>query len=201
MKIWTMIAALALLPGCDSGGSDEGGSSGSGTMSAGETAEPTGGGEDETQVPPTSGHADMQVWLKAGHYKSWTCQTGVQEPIMISPHGKQRICSNAVLSAHGDGEYPVDSAAVKELYDEAGANIVGYAVYRHISAGKTGDNWYWYEVVPDSSMAPHDANGVVADQVGTMGSAPGKDLCVSCHSATGIDADHPGHDFVYEQVK
>ena len=49
---------------------------------------------------------------------------------MISPHGKQRICSNAILSGHAtQDESPVDSSAVKELYDAAGTAIIGYAVY------------------------------------------------------------------------
>lgn len=163
---------------------------------------PTTGGDgpDETQVPPITGHADMQTWLKAGHYTKWNCQTGSQDAEPPSPHGKQRICANSIMSGHGDGEYPVDASAVKELHDDGGV-VVGYAVSRHVSAGMTGDNWYWYEVVPDSSPAPHDANGVVADQIGTMGTAKGKDLCVGCHQATGSDAEHGGHDFVYEQVK
>ncbi|MBK7829098.1 hypothetical protein [Nannocystis sp.] len=200
MKIRTWIVALALLPGC---GDDTGDTDGSSSADTGAATEPTTGDpvDDPAKVPPTSGHADMQAWLKEGHYKSWKCQMGVQEPISISPHGKQRICSNAILSGHlTQDEYPVDSAAVKELYDDAGANIVGYAVYRHIKAGMTGDDWYWYEQVPDTSPAPHDDNGVVADGPGSMGSAPGQGLCVGCHMATGQDADHPGHDFVYEQV-
>ena len=78
-------------------------------------------------------------------------------------------------------------------------NIVGYALYVHVKAGKTGDTWYWYEKVPLTSMAPHDANGVVAD--GTGGSGTAMSICVGCHSATGSDAGHSGHDFVYTQVK
>lgn len=199
MKIWTWIAALALLPGCDSSGDDTGSSSSNTAGETGSDTEPTGGGDD-TQVPPM-GHTAIQTWLAAGHYQQWKCQSGPQPPIGISPHGSQRICSNDLMSAHGDGEYPVNAAAVKELLDDAG-DIVGYAVSLHVSAGKTGDNWYWYEIVPPDSMAPHDeTTNVVADGIGTMGSAPGQALCVGCHEATGIDAEHPGHDFVYEQVK
>lgn len=181
MKNWTWLLALALLPGC--------GDDGSGDDS----------GEEEAQLPPTNG-AEMRTWLAAGHYKSWSCEGAAHGPITISPHGMQRICSNDMISGHGTGEYPVGAAAVKELYDADGKNIVGYAVYRHIKAGTNGDAWYWYEQVPDSSMAPHDADGIVADQIGTMGDKPGKDLCVGCHMATGLDANHPGHDFVYTQI-
>jgi hypothetical protein len=201
MKIWTLIAALALLPGCDSGGNETGGSSSTTPGETGSDTEPTGGGEDETKVPPTSGHTDMQAWLMAGHYKNWKCETGVQDPIMISPHGKQRICSNAILSGHAtQDEYPVDSSAVKELYDEAGTTIVGYAVYRHVKAGTDGGSWYWYEQLPlDHPAMPDPMTGVIADGLGDSGNA--MSICVACHSATGIDADHPGHDFVYEQIK
>lgn len=180
MKNWTWLLALALLPGC--------GDDGSGDDS----------GEEETQIPPTNG-AEMRTWLAAGHYKDWACEAAPHEARSPSPHGWNRICSNDAVSSHGDGEYPVGAAGVKELYDDGGKNIVGYAVYRHIKAGTTGDTWYWYEQVPDSSMAPHDANGIVAD--GNGGSGPSKDICVSCHQATGVDAAHSGHDYVYTQVK
>lgn len=184
MKIWTWLLALALLPGCGDDGA------------SGDDA----GNDDETQVPPTSGMVDMRAWLDAGHYKKWSCEAASHEARAPSPHGWNRICSNdAISSFAGTGEYPVDSAAVKELYDATGKTIVGYAVYRHIKAGTTGDTWYWYEIVPDDSAAPHDANGIVAD--GNGGSGPAKDICVSCHSATGSDAAHSGHDFVYTQVK
>jgi len=201
MKIWTLIAALALLPGCGDNGGDEGGSSDSGLTET--TNTPTTGGteDDETKVPPTDGHDAMQAWLMAGHYKSWKCETGVQEPITISPHGKQRICSNGILSAHTEAtEYPVDSSAVKELYDEAGAKIVGYAVYRHVKAGPDGGSWYWYEQLPlDHPAKPDPVTGVIADGLGDSGNA--MSICVGCHMGTGSDADHPGHDFVYEQIK
>jgi hypothetical protein len=156
------------------------------------------GGDDVTQVPPPGPASAVKEWIDAGHYKSWNCEAAAHDPIAISPHGKNRICTNAKVSGHTSGEYPVDSAGVKELYDAAGANVVGYAVYRHVKAGTTGDTWYWYEIVPQDSMAPHDANGIVADGLGDSG--PPKDICVSCHGAAGIDAMHPGHDFVYTQV-
>lgn len=151
----------------------------------------------DEQVPP-QGREAIEAWLAEGHYKAWNCQPTVNDPIPISPHGKNRICSNDVLSGHGMGEYPVGSAGVKELYDEAGVAIVGYAVYLHFKAGTGGDAWYWYERVPLDSPAPHDDQGTVADGDGSSGSAMA--ICVGCHSAAGIDAMHPGHDYVYTQV-
>ena len=160
---------------------------------------PDGGGDGDAQRPPITGRADVEAWLSQGLYKNWKCEAAAHDPRAPSPHGKNRICSNDKLSAAGAGEYPVDSAAVKELYDAAGTSVVGIAVYRHVSAGTTGANWYWYERVPSSSAAPHDANGVVADGLGSSG--PAKDICVACHQAAGIDAAHSGHDFVYTQVR
>jgi hypothetical protein len=201
MKMMHWLAAATLVAACNggTGDTDDEGSTTAGTMAEAEaTMTPTDGGGGEEQTPP-QGREAVEAWLAAGHYKQWACEAAVHGPIMISPHGPQRICSNDVLSAHGDGEYPVGSAGVKELYDEAGANIVGYAVYLHTKAGTTGDTWYWYERVPLDHPAPHDDNGVVAD--GDGGSGPAMSICVGCHSATGIDADHPGHDFVYTQIK
>lgn len=200
MKIQTWIVALALVPGCgdDKGDTDSNsGAESTGDSATGEpTGEPTGGGEEDA-LPPITGRVDIEAWLAAGHYLKWKCQDGVQDPITISPHGKQRICSNALVTGHAtEDEYPVDASSVKELYDDAGANIVGYAVSRHVKSGTDGTSWYWYERVPAGHPAEPDANGVVADGLGDAGRA--KDLCVSCHSATGIDENHPGHDFVYE---
>jgi hypothetical protein len=198
MRKWTWLLAAALLPGCDGGKNDDDGGGSTGSPTGDPTTDPTdGGGDDPAKVPPVTGKTDVRAWLAEGHYKSWTCQAGVVDPIPISPHGKQRICINGILKGHGNtaGEFPVDSAAVKELYDAAGAEIVGYAVYRHVTPGAGGETWYWFEEVPDDSPAPHDADGIVADGLGSSG--PAKDICVGCHMAAGIDADHPGHDMVY----
>jgi hypothetical protein len=192
----------------DGMGNDDDAASSTGT--AGSTGTPgseTGPGMDESsaggggdaQTPPMSGHDDIQAWLADGHYLSWTCEMD-PHPISIdvSPHGMQRICSNDLMSAHGDGEYPVGAAAVKELMMDDGT-LYGYAVSLHFQAGTEGDSWYWYENVHEMHPAPHDANGVVADGVGNAG--PALDICVGCHMAAGLDAAHPGHDFVYVQVQ
>lgn len=197
MKFGNWLACVALIAACDSGNGDsDSGSSGVETTNSSNMTEPTdGGGDDETQVPP-QGYDAIEAWLAAGHYKSWKNQPAVVEPIDISPHGKQRIYTNQLHSDHAGmmTEYPVNAAAVKELYDDAGTTIVGYAVYLHISAGTTGANWYWYERIPkDSPLMPDPVTGVFAD---------GVDLpqCVGCHSAAGSDAAHPGHDFAYTQL-
>lgn len=170
--------------------------------SSGETTpveDSSGGGGGDEQTPPMSGHVDIQAWLAEGHYLSWTCEADPHPAsIAVSPHGMQRICSNDVMSAHGDGEYPVGASAVKELTLDDGT-IFGYAVSLHYQAGTGGDSWYWYEQVSADHPAPHDENGVVADGIGSSG--PALDICVSCHSAAGVDAAHPGHDFVYVQVQ
>lgn len=153
----------------------------------------------DKQLPPASGRADISAWLGKGYYKAFHCEAMPHASRSPSPHGMNRICSNDVLSAAGAGEYPVDSAAVKELYDAMGANIVGYATYRHVKAGTTGDTWYWYETVPAGSPAPHEMDGTVADGLG--GSGPAQMICVGCHAAAGSDAGHSGHDFVYTQIK
>lgn len=160
------------------------------------------GGSDvkgDSQTPPTSGRSDIEAWLTAGSYKAWKGETAVHAARSPSPHGQNRIYSNSLLSANASGEYPVGSATVKELYDDAGKQIVGYAVMLHTKAGKAGDSWYFYERVPQSSAAPHDANGVVADGNGDQGAS--MTICVGCHSAAGSDSQHSGHDFIYTQVR
>ncbi len=176
------------------------GSTGSGGAGGGSAGGGAGGGGVDPQNPPTSSAQAVESWLSSGAYKEWKCETTSHDGRSPSPHGKNRICSNAKLSGAADaGQYPVDSASVKELFNSTGTNIEGYAVYRHVAAGTTGDTWFWYERVPLSSLAPHDDAGVVANGLG--GSGPAKDICVGCHQGAGSDANHSGHDFVYTQVR
>jgi len=150
------------------------------------------------QDPPTSSGTDVEAWLATGMYLSWHCEPAPHPARSPSPHSTNRICTNDVLSGFtGTGEYPVGSAAVKEIYG-TGTTIIGYAVYRHVRAGATGSDWWWYERLPLDSAAPHDDAGVVAAGPGTDG--PARAICVACHSAAGSDAMHSGHDFVYTQV-
>lgn len=140
-------------------------------------------GAGDAQTPPAEA-TSLEAWLATGVYKAWACEAGPMDARPNGAHGRNRVCSNGLMSRHGAGEYPVGSAAVKELFDGAGA-VTGYAVSRHFEAGTTAGTWYWYE---------RSGSRVVADGV-----AAG--LCTGCHSAAGTDARHQGHDFVYLQVK
>ncbi len=172
--IWTrgsmLLAALALAAACAEDTDGEGGS--------------TGG---DPQLPPQGAEA-MKVWLAEGHFEGWKCEA-VHDARSPSPHGRNRVCSNDLASAHTEGEYPVGAASVKELFDASG-NILGHAVSVHVVAGTTGASWYWYEVLGGS---------VAADGLGDAG-VP-LQVCVGCHADAGGDAMHSGHDFVYTQVK
>jgi hypothetical protein len=142
-------------------------------------------------LPATGSDADVRAWLARNDFKAgtWKCEAAPHSARSPSPHGMNRICSNATLSAHGAGEFPVGAAAVKELYDDSGATLIGHAVYRKLKAG-AGESFYWWE----------DSNGAtVANGTGDQGAA--KMVCVGCHAGAGSDANHSGHDFVYTQAK
>jgi len=157
------------------------------------------------QTPPMGAQA-IDAWLAAGTYKSWHCETAVHEARSPSPHGFNRICSNDLVANNvaGTAAWPKGAAAVKELLASASdPTPVGYAVYLKTAADSAaGANWYWYEKVPLTSAAPHDANGVVADGMGSDGTP--KSICVGCHVAAGADAAHTpsvgGRDQVYTAV-
>lgn len=159
----------------------------------------------DAQTPPTTNGVDVEAWLKQGSYKSWTCETAQHSQLKVSPHGFNRVCSNDLAAAFTGGvddERPVNTASVKELYDDA-AKLVGYAVAVKVKAKSAGgDGWYWYERVPLDSAAPHDKNGVVADGLGSSGTADS--ICVGCHAGAGTDSMHDvthSSDFVYLQAK
>jgi hypothetical protein len=168
------------------------------------TTPPTTGSD---QLPP-HGYTAISAWLSDGDYKDWACEPEVHEARSPSPHGFNRICSNDVLAADAakSSNWRKGAAAVKELYASATATTpIGYAVYEKTqddSAG--GANWYWYEIVPDDSMAPHDSRGVVADGLGDDDMKPEYKICVGCHAAAGSDGDHTpsvgGRDQVYTPV-
>ena len=160
-----------------------------------------------SQLPP-HGHTAITAWLSGGDYLDWACEPAVHEARSPSPHGFNRICSNDVLAedAEGSGAFRKGAAAVKELHASADSTEpVGYAVYEKTqddSAG--GANWYWYEIVPSGSDAPHDSRGVVADGLATDKMAPEYKICVGCHAAAGSDPPHTpspgGRDQVYTPV-
>lgn len=171
--------------------SSSSGSTSSGSSSSGSSADSPPTNTGTAELPATGTDVDVRAWLAKGDYKAgtWKCEPEPHPARSPSPHGMNRICSNMTLSAHGAGEFPVGSAAVKELYDDAGKEILGHAVYRKLTAGG-GESFYWWEDMKGS---------VVANNLGDKGSA--KTICVGCHAGAGSDAMHSGHDQVYTQVK
>ena len=177
-----------------------------GGMFAACSSDPIGSTASDAQTPPISGRADIENWLRDASYKTWTCEPAVHAARAPSPHGFNRICSNDVImaAARGAAAWPKGAAAVKEIYASLTATTpVGFAVYLKTAASSNaGAGWYWYERVPATSDAPHDANGVVADGKGVGGTA--LTICVGCHAAAGSDAAHTpstgGRDQVYTPV-
>lgn len=148
------------------------------------------------QSPPT-GRAAVEAWLAAGTYKAWTCESTVHASREPSPHGFNRICSNAVIASNASGtaSWPVGAAAVKELFESATDVVpIGYSLYLKQDADSAGGaGWYWYERIDDS---------IYADGRGSSGTA--RSICVGCHQRAGADSRHTpspgGRDLVYTPV-
>jgi hypothetical protein len=137
---------------------------------------------DEENLPPTGDREAVTAWLDAGHYEGWDCEA---EPTLktagdpaIHVHDINRVCSNPRLASAtlSDGEWPAGIASVKEIYD--GDTLTSRDVYVKVTQTNEGLGFFYY------------------GGARTVGfGAPG---CISCHSAAGSDADHPGAgDFVY----
>jgi hypothetical protein len=155
MPRWPLVCALALTACADPG-----------SASLGDDL-------DDPQLPPR-GSADLDTWLTAGKYLTWRCEPAAHAGRSPSPHGASRICNNDALSASTTGPFPVGAAAVKEIFN--GTQMSGYAVARKLTAGTTGDGWYWYE----------DNNGhLFANAIGVSG-------CTGCHAQA--------HDYVFTIV-
>jgi cytochrome c553 len=204
------LALSAIIAACSSDSSSDtsnpagsAGSAGGGDAgAAGSTAGGAGSGTPGSEQLPATGSNDVtKAWLEKGYYKKWKCEEASHDARSPSPHGKNRICSNDLSAASGAGEYPVGAANVKELYDDAGASVIGYAIETHVKAGADPDSWYWYEFNPAVGAPPKDGvTGLVANGLATDAKGPEATICVGCHSAAGKDKDHFGHDFVYTQV-
>jgi len=126
------------------------------------------GTEADPELPP-EGHAALKVWLAAKHHEGWACEDAPHAARPPGAHGTNRICSNAVLSATTNGNYPVGAASVKELWQNG--QVTGFAVGRKLVEGDAASSWYWYEAYGDS---------VIAD--GTN-----KGICANCHAGAPRD--------------
>lgn len=130
----------------------------------------------DSQLPPIDSAASLEKWLMTGVYKAWACEKDRHPARPGSAHAANRICSNDLLSKSASGEYPVNSASVKELFD-SGGTIIGYAVGVRTKTGPTDASWFWYERVNTTTYA----NGA------------GVPLCANCHR-------NAPRDFIYTQV-
>lgn len=124
--------------------------------------------------PPAipAGGAELEAWLKAGHYRVWPGERAAHES--TGPHfGKVRAFLSPDLFKSmqaGSRNHPKGAVAVKELYG-SGDRVLGWAVAIKLDAASGGGgNWYWYEKFEDRTVA--DARGVL--------------LCRACH-LTGRD--------------
>jgi len=139
------------------------------------------------QTPATGDPAAVKAWLDSKVYTKWACEPAPHPRRTGSGHSANRICSNALLSGHGAGEYPVGAASVKELFD-GNNNLNGYAMLLKVKPGGV-ESFYWYELLGSS---------VVANGLGDSGSA--KSVCTGCHDGAG-KGGQTGHDGVFTQVK
>ena len=197
-KSWLLMAAFMIfscsdLTGCDSDSKNQ------------QTGTGGTGGAGSGSLPPIGATA-VESWLATGAYKQWRCEPAVHAAREPSPHGFNRICSNErSRPTPRNRRLAQGAAAVKELYANATTTTpVGYAVYLKTADDSAGGaNWYWYERVPLNGAAPHDANGVVADGMGSAGTSA-MQICVGCHGPAGSDAAHTptagGRDLVYTPV-
>jgi hypothetical protein len=176
------IAIAASSMGC---GDVQAGGTGEGhAHDAGDTFRP----RPDANIPPTGGLA-LEPWLAAGYYDDWTCETGAHYS-QISPHGRVRVCSNAILvDDPATGEHHVGAASVEELLD-ARDQVIGRAVALRGRPDPGAIGWYFYARLQPGAQASlgtaPDASGVVADGWGdALGNA--QQVCAQCHASAPRD--------------
>ncbi|MBX2813892.1 MAG: hypothetical protein KTR25_18895 [Myxococcales bacterium] len=163
-RMWLIITIGVALVACDN--SDDNGITD-------DTNQPPSDGEQLSDEVPPQGEQAIDEWLATEAYLDWACEL---EPNTTREgvHGVNLVCSNNAVAnnTEGDDPWPIGAAAVKELYDSDGLDIIGYAVSIKTemdSAG--GSNWYWYEKI--------DGN-LIVDGLDER-------LCADCHEMASRD--------------
>ena len=133
----------------------------------------------ESAVPTET--AALFRFLKDGGYKEFPAKESAAHASR-GPHAKFGWPVRVFLDAKMNGSlkasnasHPVGAAIVKEMYDEKGDRLMGWAVMVKTGADSAGGKgWFWYE-----TTNTRDATKVVASGNGVPG-------CFGCHS-TGAD--------------
>ena len=123
---------------------------------------------------PAPRSAELQAWLATGGYADFLPESAAHPS--VGPHGRVRTFVNRQLATSLTScseSHPLGSAAVKELFTEAG--LRGWAVMIKTEAGPGANAWYWYEVFSTATDATPAVSGQSA---GT---------CTGCHDG-GLDA-------------
>jgi hypothetical protein len=154
------------------GGAGGGGGTGGGGGSPGDASSPPDRARDvapaTAATPASPSLADLAAFLEAGKYKEapWIAETPAarERGSTTSPHEKVRVFMNPELVASlrggrdgfkdpvtGQNHLPHDlgSMAVKELYDEAGTNVLGVAAMLKTEVGISLNSWVYFCHGPD----------------------------------------------------
>lgn len=122
------------------------------------------------ETPPPVGSEALAAWLERGEYGRFTRESAVHAS--AGPHRFVRVFLNEslVASLHaGDAVHPIGAAAVKELYDQPGAGLTGWAVAVKTADNQVKEDWLWYERAKGSAAPSTNRNG--------------QPICASCHEA------------------
>jgi hypothetical protein len=130
----------------------------------------------DAQTPATGALANIDAWLVKEEFARWKCEPKATGASRDDAHGANRVCSNNLMSASANGDFPVGAANVKELFDSNGVRK-GFAFAVKVKAGRAEDTWYWYEKIGSRIVA----NGV------------SDSTCTGCHSKS-------PRDYVYVRV-
>jgi hypothetical protein len=180
--------------GSSSGSSSGGSSSGGGGGTVGASGAASGGVMGRPpDVPPGESQMDIANFVKSGAYKSapWISETAAPRAGGLGSQHRStvRVWENPTLvnsfKAGHDGlmghPYPDQwSMAVKELYDDAGAALVGTAVAFKTLTSPGSNAWIYYCVGPNircnSTPDPTEANPIYGNGMSTSASE-----CGFCH--------------------
>ena len=126
-------------------------------------------GDDGAEIDTSA--AGISAFVASKAYKTWAAEANVHTATKTRPHGHVRVFFNqtsTVALKQNQSSLPVGTMVVKELYQNDGATLSGYAAM--VKSSEKG--WTWWEAFLPNLDKP---------------AAYGIDLpgCKGCHSGPG----------------
>jgi hypothetical protein len=99
-----------------------------------------------TELPSDTSKTGLLNFFQTNAHRQWKAEPAIHQS--LGPHGYVRSFFNAKVSeslAAKKTSHPKDSMIIKELYENDGETLKGFAAMVKVTEGASEDTWLWYE--------------------------------------------------------